>query len=186
MPSLKPTEKCLIEARNMRLDCRIKQWLKDDLQSFMKAHRIKSKTEGIHKYIESLKAQIEKLKAEHPNIQSLETEKPYEVECEFGTLLKAENKIHCRCTYPSIKKWLPRNRKVDLEVCQRCYPKIEGIQQWIRERKEQSMPTRPESLAEPALCTLKQQWFRDYGDFPCWKDVNFKCPNVKCEIQPRR
>lgn len=169
-----------------RIDFILETWLKQDLKSFMNTHRIKSKTEGIHKYIESLKHEIEKLQAEHPNVQSIEKEKAHEVECEFATVLKAENKIHCRCTYPSIKKWLPRNRKVDREVCQRCYPKIEGIQDWIAERKEKSMPTRPESLAEPTLCALKQQWFRDYADFPCWKDVNFKCPNVKCEIQPRR
>ena len=164
-----------------------------DIAVSSKLHRTLSelkrefKAKSFHAVVEKLVSMyVSQDLATTPRAQQKTSSPPYEPECEFGTPLKAENKIHCKCTYPSIKKWLPRNRKVDPEVCQRCYPKIQRIQEWIAEKKEQGMPTRPESLAEPALCHLKQQWFRDYGDFPCWKDLNLNCPNTKCPIQPRR
>ena len=70
-------------------------------------------------------------------------ENPFDYEkwycdCEFGTYFKEKKKVHCRCSYPSISKWLPKDRLVDPQVCDRCSEtQIPKIQEFIEKRREE-------------------------------------------------
>ena len=70
------------------------------------------------------------------------TEKPFDYEnwysdCEYGTYFKEKKQVHCRCTYPSVSKWLPRNRMVDPQVCDNCFPRVQGIKDFINTQREE-------------------------------------------------
>ena len=70
------------------------------------------------------------------------TETPFDYEkwysdCEYGTYFKDKKKVHCRCTYPSVKKWLPKNRMVDPQICDNCFPRVQGIDEWVKTQREE-------------------------------------------------
>ena len=82
--------------------------------------------------------------SEHPEGENPppQKEKPFDYEnwypdCEFGTYFKAKKKVHCRCSYPSVKKWLPKDRLVDPQVCENCLPTIQRIKDFIDQRQEE-------------------------------------------------
>ena len=82
--------------------------------------------------------QSEHTEGENPPPQK---EKPFDYEtwysdCEYGTYFKDKKKVHCACAYPSVKKWLPKDRLVDPQVCDNCYPRIQQIQDFIQKREE--------------------------------------------------
>mgnify|MGYP001211790838 CR=1 FL=1 len=58
-------------------------------------------------------------------------------DCEYGTYFKDKKQVHCRCTYPSVSKWLPRNRMVDPQVCDNCFPRIQGIKDFVETQREE-------------------------------------------------
>jgi len=85
-----------------------------------------------------------------------QVESDWECECDFGSYLKDAQKIYCRCSYPSVKKWLPKTRLVRPEVCDKCYStSIQRIQEWIarRERIDEATREPSESIqgSEPML-----------------------------------
>jgi len=70
------------------------------------------------------------------------TENPFDYEkwypdCEYGTYFKPKKKVHCACSYPSISKWLPKDRLVDPQVCDTCLPRVQGIKEFIKKREEE-------------------------------------------------
>jgi hypothetical protein len=86
------------------------------------------------------------------------TEKPFDYEnwysdCEYGTYFKDKKQVHCRCTYPSVKKWLPRNRMVDPQVCDNCFPRIQGIKDFINTQREE----------KKALAHTERYFTNEYG-----------------------
>jgi len=106
-----------------------------------------------HKELPTLKARIKELENngfenKDTNLnggQALSqptTETPFDYQnwysdCGYGTYFKAKKKVHCRCTYPSVKKWLPRNRMVEPQVCDNCFPRIQEIQGFINTQREE-------------------------------------------------
>ena len=58
-------------------------------------------------------------------------------DCEYGTYFKDKKKVHCRCTYPSVSKWLPKDRLVDPQVCDNCFPRIQGIKDFVETQREE-------------------------------------------------
>jgi len=87
-------------------------------------------------------------------------EKPFNYEtwysdCEYGTYFKAKKKVHCACSYPSVKKWLPKDRLVEPQVCDSCFPRVEKIKEFISTRQEEK-----QALAH----TSKKEYFlNEYG-----------------------
>lgn len=96
----------------------------------------KSMSFSLNKILEDLDTQLKHSEGEKTPSQPFDYEGWYS-DCEFGTYLKAKKKVHCRCTYPSIKKWLPKDRLVDPQICDNCFTKIQEIQGFIdTQRKE--------------------------------------------------
>jgi len=70
------------------------------------------------------------------------TEKPFDYEnwysdCGYGTYFKAKKKVHCRCTYKSVSKWLPKDRLVEPQVCDNCFPRVQGIDDFVEKQREE-------------------------------------------------
>jgi hypothetical protein len=121
------------------------------LQTQFKSHK-GSKTEAFLKIfkdsiasdmtIMTLEGKIKELENNGFENKELTTEKPFDYEkwysdCEYGTYFKDEKKVHCRCTYPSISKWLPKDRMVRPQVCDTCLPQIEKIKEFIKTKEEE-------------------------------------------------
>lgn len=113
----------------------------------IKGHKGKDDTEKLHNILQAfqkLEDEKERLKEKQVVDRALkgttELSKSFDYEtwycdCEYGTYLKEKRKVFCRCTYPSIKKWLPRNRFVEPQVCDECLPKVQGIKEWIAQKE---------------------------------------------------
>lgn len=95
------------------------------LENIIKEHRVLEK---------ALKATPER--ASEKVVKAFDYEAWY-CDCSFGSYLKEKRKVFCRCAYPSVKKWLPRNRLVDPQVCADCFPRVQSIQMWIAKQERE-------------------------------------------------
>jgi len=92
---------------------------------------------SLNKILEGLQPQEQ---LEHSEGEKTPSQFDYEgwySDCEFGTYFKAKKKVHCACSYPSVKKWLPKDRLIDPQICDKCYPRIQQIKEFISTRHEE-------------------------------------------------
>lgn len=108
------------------------------INSVMKQKNIKNRSHAINYICEQFQSEQQ----ERAALPSTSTEKPFDYEkwyceCEFGTYFKEKKKVHCACGYPSISRWLPKDRLVDPQVCDTCKPRIDQIKEFIQKRDEE-------------------------------------------------
>jgi hypothetical protein len=91
-------------------------------------------------------------------LSELTTEKSFDYEnwysdCEYGTYFKPKKKVHCACSFPSVSKWLPKDRLIDPQVCDTCFPRIEQIKEFIKTKEEE----------KKALTHTERYFTNEYG-----------------------
>ena len=106
----------------------------------------------------------------------------YYCDCPYGTYLKEENLVYCTCTYPSVVRWLPKNRKVLPKVCDDHLPRLQALEDFV-EKKRGSAPPETTEQNKTFYCALKNGLI-PRSQAPC-KDIYFKCPNVNCLAEVR-
>ena len=111
-------------------------------------------------------------------------------DCPFAVKQEKKQLVFCQCHYPSVKKWLPRNRLVSIQACDNCWEKVCQYESIHREKKMREgawTPQEPTANTKPLLCSLADGYFKTESELPCRKFSEYRdCPNVKCEFHLRR
>jgi len=159
----------MVSKNGRRLTVRFDDDFYGEVETYRKLHKIKTWNKALHvrdrenlqriKELENngFDKKDAKLNGGQPLSEST-TEKPFDYEkwysdCGYGTYFKGKKKVHCRCTYPSVKKWLPRDRFVDPQICDNCFPTIQRIQEFINTQREE----------KKALDHTKPYFTNEYG-----------------------
>ena len=75
-----------------------------------------------------------------PKAKEIDT---WECPCPFGTYIPEKKKVHCRCHWKSVTRWLPRSRMIPRKVCEAHFPEYQEIKQW---QENEAPPPIPEGL----------------------------------------
>jgi len=113
----------------------------------------KSPSFSLNKILEDLQPQEQLEHSEGEKTPSQFDYPNWYSDCEYGTYFKNKKKVHCACSYPSVKKWLPKDRLIDPQVCDNCYPRVEKIKEFISTRQEEKQ----------ALDHTKPYFTNEYG-----------------------
>lgn len=96
-------------------------------------------------------------------------------DCGFGTYLREKRKVFCRCTYLSIKRWLPGNRLVDPQVCDDCLPKVQRIEEWLAKKSAEV------SMVGELHCSYNGRHFNKEEQIKVCRS----CTHTDCPHHPR-
>jgi hypothetical protein len=113
------------------------------LNQYMKDNNIKKKSLAVNQIIESKGIIVEattetNTPKENPEQIDYET---YYTDCSFGTYYPKKKLVHCACHWKShsSKKggWLPQDRMVTPEECDRCFPRVQAFQERLDKQNEE-------------------------------------------------
>lgn len=113
-----------------------------------------------------------------------------ELECKYAAWVAELNKVRCTCSYPTLKKWQPKNRLIYVSECERC--NIEdvkgtrfGIDQWLTKKgaEEEDNTTFHDGIKFPFYCVLKNKSY--YNENEWTRKFCHDCQNVKCGFKLR-
>jgi len=119
----------------------------------MTTHKL-NKNQAVNKLIEASSLANVKIAEQ---LETKETE--WYCECQFGTYHKKENLIHCACHWkshsPTKGGWLPKDRMVTPEQCDRCNERIaKFLEKLDKEQPEREQLAKVEKLPRSQTYTF--------------------------------
>lgn len=114
--------------------------------------------------------------------QQAVTEKGFECECPYGEYEPRRNMVRCRVPIPSVKQFIPKNRLVDREFCDKCfhsdkYGTYGGFQIWKLQQKDEAKVKAEEQRVKTVL-TKEPSRYPPKSWFSGWEYDNIPCPKA--------